>query len=85
MSELISLPGYRHWIPSHAIKTSETAESKTSGNGSYEPRSLEAGRAVARKAKPITQFYFVMEIQGSGRLVLGNEDEPCGREEKGNC
>ena len=36
-----------------------------------------------RGVNPITQFCFAMGIQGSGRHTLGNDDEPRGREEKG--
>jgi len=83
MSDLRSGPGYRHWSPAYGTKISETAGSRVWGSGSYKRRNLETGTRVVAEVDPITRFYFAMGIQGWARRLLGNNDGPRGRGEKG--
>ena len=57
------------------MKTSKITEWKILGNGSYGPRSLEAGTPAVGKVDPIMQFCSVMGIRGLVRLIFGKKDE----------
>lgn len=75
MSDLISSPGYLHWIRRHGITIFKTVGLKMWGNGSCESRSLEAGALVFGEANLITQSCFVTGTRGLARLLLGKGDE----------
>ena len=62
----------------YGTMTSETAESKVYGNGSYKPNNSEAGAPAAREVNPITEFCFATGIPGLAKLTLGSKNKPRG-------
>jgi len=50
------------------------------GNGWFKVRNLEDGADWMGDVNAIRQFYFALEILGSGRRLLGNEDHSARRE-----
>jgi len=71
---LHSSPGYHPWIPAYDIPTFKSAVSAILVNGSWRLRNSGNGADRVGKVKAIRRSCFFMEIPGSERPILGNED-----------
>ena len=74
MTGLRSWPGYRPWSPSYATGISKIAVLIMWGNGFCKLRNSKTGLTGEVEVKVIRQYCFAMEVRGSAKHLLGNEN-----------
>ena len=75
MKRLEFWPGYPYWNPRYDTTTFEPVGLMRWGTGSYKLRDIRVGLVVFVAVDLMVQPYFVMEVQGSARPILGKRED----------